>query len=75
MATGELIWQPQIQGMSLYCQENGAGFFGNAVNYTVGSSPSDLAVADFNSDGRPDLVVSNSASNNFSLLLNTGRCP
>jgi hypothetical protein len=36
-----------------------AGNFNEAINYPVGSSPSSIAVADFNSDGFPDLAVSN----------------
>ena len=37
----------------------------------VGSSPGRLAVGDFNGDGRPDLAVVNTGSNNVTVLLNS----
>lgn len=37
----------------------------------VGAGPRSVAVADFNADGRPDLVVANFSDNSLSLLLNT----
>jgi hypothetical protein len=40
--------------------------------YTVGNSPSGVAVADFNQDGYPDLAVSNAGSANVSVYLNNG---
>jgi hypothetical protein len=50
---------------------NGDGTFQTAENYTVSSSPSSVAVGDFNQDGELDLAVSNSASNDISVLLNS----
>jgi hypothetical protein len=41
----------------------------------VGSSPLEVAVGDFNGDGRSDAGVANSASNNVSVLLNDGAWP
>jgi hypothetical protein len=41
------------------------------VTFATGPGPSGIAVADFNGDGRPDLVVPNYGSNNVSVLLNT----
>ena len=35
----------------------GSGSFDPAMNYSVGSSPRSVAVADFNHDGKPDLVA------------------
>jgi hypothetical protein len=38
----------------------------------AGRGPSEEAVADFNGDGKPDLVVSDALSNSVSVLLNNG---
>jgi len=38
---------------------NGDGTFQPAVNYGAGIGPSSVAVADFNADGKPDLVIAN----------------
>ena len=39
--------------------------------FAVGTSPSAVAVGDFNGDGRADLAVANGGSNTVSVLLNT----
>lgn len=41
-------------------------------SYTVGKNPASVAVGDFNGDGKPDLAVLNSGSNNVSILLGKG---
>src|SRR3989442_8297825 len=46
--------------------------FAAAKSYPVGTAPVAIAVGDFNGDGKPDLAVANSASNNVSILLNNG---
>src|SRR5205823_3032072 len=43
-----------------------------AVNYSAGSFPQFVAVADFNGDGKPDLTVANHGSSNISVLLGKG---
>ena len=43
----------------------GGGSFLAPVNYTVGNSPSDVAIGDVNGDGRPDLVVTNSGGDSL----------
>src|SRR5205807_821838 len=40
--------------------------------FTLGNSPRSVAVGDFNRDGKPDLAVANTNSNNVSILLGTG---
>jgi hypothetical protein len=43
-----------------------------AVSYGTGASPNSVAVGDFNGDGKPDLAVANSLSDNVSILLGRG---
>jgi hypothetical protein len=50
----------------------GSGSFGTATDFGVGTSPSSVAVADFNRDGKLDLAVANDDSGNVSVLLGTG---
>jgi dienelactone hydrolase len=51
---------------------NGNGTFQAAVNYAVGTNPNSVAIGDFNTDGKLDLVVANTGSNNVSVLLGNG---
>ena len=51
---------------------DGAAGFVPTEHYEVGAFPIDSAAADFNSDGRPDLAVSNFNSNSISILLSQG---
>lgn len=51
---------------------NGNGTFQAPVNYSVGSAPTSVALGDFNADGRVDLAVANSGSDNVSVLLGKG---
>ena len=52
---------------------NGTGSYTRTTSSPVSGAnrPYDLAVADVNGDGRPDIVVSNQMSNTLSVLLNT----
>lgn len=52
---------------------DGGAVFSPPKNFTVGNSPSSVAVGDFNGDGRQDLAVANFGSNNVSVLLR--QCP
>ncbi|MGH8270920.1 MAG: beta strand repeat-containing protein [Gammaproteobacteria bacterium] len=46
--------------------------FDAAVNFTAGSDPTSVAVADVNGDGRPDLIVANTVTpGSVTVLLNT----
>jgi hypothetical protein len=47
-------------------------FLPNPATFPVGISPESLAVGDFNGDGKLDLAVANSDSNNIVLLLGDG---
>jgi dienelactone hydrolase len=53
---------------------NGDGTFRTVVNYSTGpgSFPRSVAVADLNGDGKLDLVVGDSSSNNVGVLLGNG---
>ena len=48
------------------------GFRASPVSPQTGSIPEMVAVADFNGDGKPDLVTANAGSNTISLLLGQG---
>jgi hypothetical protein len=52
---------------------NGDGSFQTTnLRYVTERSPTSVAVADLNGDGRPDLAVANYFSNDVSILLNDG---
>lgn len=40
------------------------------INYNTGINPRGIAITDFNGDGKPDIAVSNTNFNTFSILLN-----
>jgi hypothetical protein len=50
----------------------GGGVFGPTVNYPSYDQATDVAVGDFNRDGKPDLVVTNQSTGNVSVFLNQG---
>jgi len=51
---------------------NGDGTFQNPIFYPLISQPANVAVGDFNGDGKPDIVVFNPGANTVSVLLNNG---
>ena len=71
-----------IAGYSFTFDQNASGLppvlsgaalsYGARVNYTVGSSPAEIRVADLNGDGKLDLVAENSGANTVSVLLGNG---
>jgi hypothetical protein len=44
--------------------------FATRVTFATGSGPRDIGVADFNSDGKPDLVTSDANGNSVGVLIN-----
>ena len=48
------------------------GSFGKARGFAVGKAPSSIAIGKFNGDGKRDLAVANSGSDNVSVLLGKG---
>ena len=46
-----------------------AQYFFNQASFPTGSAPYGVAIADMNGDGRPDLVIANSAGPSVSILL------
>lgn len=51
---------------------NGDGTLNPKQDFTAGTTPAGVAVGDFNNDGAPDIAVSNTGTNNVSILLNEG---
>lgn len=51
---------------------NPTGTFATNIDFPAGNGPSSIAVADFNVDGRLDLVVTDQTDNAISLLLGLG---
>ena len=53
---------------------NGDGTFAAPINMTgfSGQNPWDIAVGEFNADGKPDLVVVNGGTQNYSILFGNG---
>src|SRR5205814_1707975 len=54
---------------------NGNGTFQAKTDYTVGSGPYGVVIADLNGDGAVDLAVSNYTSNSISVLLGQNPAP
>ena len=61
-----------IIGIGLFQNAKAQLSFSTAVNYSVGTNPNALTSADFNGDGKTDLAVANSTSNDLSILLGSG---
>ena len=59
--------------ISVYLNTSTAGniAFGARTDYAVGSTPSTVAIADIDGDGKKDIVTCNQSSNTVSILRNT----
>ncbi|MBI4230830.1 MAG: VCBS repeat-containing protein, partial [Planctomycetes bacterium] len=53
----------------------GDGTFNAQIMFQAGSGPRGLGVGDFNSDGRQDVAVAGTRSDEVSILLNQAPCP
>jgi hypothetical protein len=49
----------------------GINDFASKIDLAVGSSPNESLVKDFNGDGKPDIIVANTSSNNCTVFFNT----
>jgi hypothetical protein len=48
----------------------GSDFFDSKTDYTTGSNPRSVAIADVNGDAKLDIITANSGANTSSVLLN-----
>jgi hypothetical protein len=61
----------EVSGYSLQILlGNGDGTFEGSLFFNADQQPFQLRVADFNADGKPDIVVANQGSNDITILLN-----
>jgi hypothetical protein len=65
-----IVSEPKVNSVSVLLN-NGNGSFAPAQTYSVGATPTAVAVGDFNRDGKLDIVTANS-NGTVSLLLNNG---
>lgn len=61
-----------VDGCVMILLGNGDGTFQPGVGYAAGAGADSIAVADFNGDGKLDVVTSNSQGNDISVLLGNG---
>ena len=71
-AEAALVVNISSAGTSSTSTITGDGTFQAKKSYTMGSGPGGVAAADFNGDGKSDLVTANYNDNNVSVLLSNG---
>ena len=64
---------PNLGTVTILLGNGKGGFKATATSPQTGSIPETVAVADFNGDGKPDLVTANAGSNTISVLLGQGK--
>src|SRR5262249_40814028 len=69
LAGALILFVPPRVGQAAGC---GMATFGAPTNFSVGGSPLSVAVGDFNGDGKLDLALPQSNSDNVSIQLGTG---
>lgn len=69
MTSGYFIAGGSLKGVAILSGD-GAGGFGSAITFSAGTNSSYLAVGDFNSDNKDDVIFSQTPSNSLALLLN-----
>jgi len=67
---GEIVFDLMEELCEELSQPGSSGFLARKL-ITVGLQPSDVALGEFNGDGRPDLAVANQGSNTVSIALGT----
>jgi len=61
-----------VVSVTLSVPGGGGGAFGTPTTYPSGQTPAAVAVADFNGDGKPDVLASNLSGNTISFHANNG---
>ncbi|MDO8493594.1 MAG: FG-GAP-like repeat-containing protein [bacterium] len=68
--TGNLVNIGSVQGGETLLTS--AGTFATKVDYTAGTGLLGVALADFNGDGKTDMVTANNSANTMSIFINLG---
>lgn len=67
-----IVNQPNFSKVRVFLSQATGGGFDLPIDYTVGTTPSAILILDINEDGKLDLIVTNSGTNNVSVLLGIG---
>ena len=70
--TPRRVIEPIVAALLFFPTPAWAQLFAPAVNYSTGSYPAAIAVADFNGDGKLDVAVTNVSSASVSTFLGQG---
>ncbi len=71
----DLVGKSQTAGSISIFEKSNSGIgtieFNQRINFTTGNTPSSVAVGDLNGDNKPDIIVPNWQSSNFSIFENS----